>query len=35
VRFAARDLWGDDADPTASVSVDAWERYLEPAGDGA
>jgi nitrile hydratase subunit beta len=29
VRFAARDLWGDDADPTVSVSVDAWDSYLE------
>ncbi|WP_187971384.1 nitrile hydratase subunit beta [Aquibium microcysteis] len=31
VVFAGRDLWGDDADPTLSVSVDAWESYLEPA----
>jgi nitrile hydratase len=22
-------LWGKDADPTLSVSVDAWESYLE------
>jgi nitrile hydratase len=31
VRFSARELWGDIADPGASVSVDAWEPYLEPA----
>ena len=31
VRFAARDLWGADADPAAAVSVDAFEPYLEPA----
>jgi nitrile hydratase subunit beta len=31
VRFDARELWGEDADPAAAVSVDAWEPYLEPA----
>ncbi|MFN3546438.1 MAG: nitrile hydratase subunit beta [Mesorhizobium sp.] len=31
VVFDARELWGEDADPTLSVSVDAWESYLEPA----
>jgi nitrile hydratase len=31
VVFAGRELWGEDADPTLSVSVDAWESYLEPA----
>lgn len=31
VVFAARDLWGEGADPTLTVSVDAWESYLEPA----
>lgn len=31
VRFAATELWGEDADPTLSVSVDAWDSYLEPA----
>jgi nitrile hydratase len=31
VRFAARELWGEAADPAGSVSVDAWESYLEPA----
>jgi nitrile hydratase len=30
VRFAARELWGEAADGAASVSVDAWESYLEP-----
>jgi nitrile hydratase beta subunit len=29
VRFAARALWGEDADPTVSVSIDCWEPYLE------
>ena len=31
VRFAATELYGPDADPTLSVSIDAWEPYLEPA----
>lgn len=31
VRFAGRELWGDDGDQNSSVSVDAWESYLEPA----
>jgi nitrile hydratase subunit beta len=31
VRFGARELWGDDADPTVTVSIDAFEPYLEPA----
>jgi nitrile hydratase beta subunit len=31
VRFSARELWGEEADPTVSVSIDAWESYLEPA----
>ena len=30
VRFKGTDLWGDQADPTLTVSVDAWEGYLEP-----
>ena len=30
VRFDARELWGEDADPTSTVDVDAWESYLEP-----
>jgi nitrile hydratase beta subunit len=31
VRFDGRELWGEGADPTVQVSVDAWEPYLEPA----
>jgi len=31
VVFPAKALWGGDADPAASVSIDAWESYLEPA----
>ena len=29
VRFDGRDLWGADSDPTVSVSVEAFEPYLE------
>ena len=31
VRFAARELWGADADPSLEVSIDAFEPYLERA----
>jgi nitrile hydratase len=31
VVFSARELWGDSAAPGQSVSIDAWEPYLEPA----
>jgi nitrile hydratase beta subunit len=31
LRIDGRELWGPDGDPTTSVSVDAWEPYLEPA----
>jgi nitrile hydratase subunit beta len=31
VRFAARELFGEAADPTAAVSVDAFEPYLDAA----
>lgn len=31
VVFAGRELWGDGTDLTLTVSVDAWENYLEPA----
>ena len=31
VRFAARELWGPDAAPRDSVSLDLWESYLEAA----
>ena len=31
VVFAGPEIWGEDADPTLTVSIDAWESYLEPA----
>lgn len=31
VVFDGRELWGDDADPSLKVSVDAFEPYLEKA----
>jgi nitrile hydratase len=31
VRFTAAELWGSDADPRDSVSLDLWEPYLERA----
>ncbi|HEX6404380.1 MAG TPA: nitrile hydratase subunit beta [Pseudonocardiaceae bacterium] len=31
VRFEARELWGDSADPAHTVAIDAWESYLDPA----
>ena len=31
VSFQGRELWGAPADPTVTVSVDAFEPYLEPA----
>ena len=31
VRFAARELWGDDAPARDAVYIDLWEDYLEPA----
>lgn len=33
VDFAARELFGAAADAQTSVSIDAWEPFLEPAGD--
>ena len=30
VRFEARELWGDSAEPRQTVSLDLWESYLEP-----
>ena len=30
VAFNGRELWGDDATPGLTVSIDAWEPYLEP-----
>jgi nitrile hydratase len=29
VKFDGPELWGKDTDPTLSISVDAWESYLE------
>jgi nitrile hydratase subunit beta len=29
VRFKARELWGEDAHPHDSISIDLWEEYLE------
>jgi nitrile hydratase len=31
VVFTGPELWGRDADPASSVSIEAWESYLEPA----
>jgi nitrile hydratase len=31
VRFSARELWGEAANPRDSVCLDLWEPYLEPA----
>ena len=30
VRFSARELWGPEAAPRDSVTLDLWESYLEP-----
>jgi nitrile hydratase subunit beta len=30
VVFEASELWGNSAEPGLSVSIDAWESYLEP-----
>ncbi|MES2718352.1 MAG: nitrile hydratase subunit beta [Pseudomonadota bacterium] len=35
VVFDGSTLWGDGAQPGLQVSVDAWEPYLQPAGDQA
>jgi len=31
VVFTSRELWGEDADPTIKISIDAFEPYLDPA----
>jgi nitrile hydratase len=31
VVFESRELWGEDADPTVRISIEAFEPYLEPA----
>ncbi|TCU40130.1 nitrile hydratase beta subunit [Rhizobium azibense] len=30
VVFDGREIWGVGADPSLTVSIDAWESYLEP-----
>lgn len=30
VLFDGSEIWGQGSDPTLSVSIDAWESYLEP-----
>lgn len=35
VAFDARSLWGDDAAPGATVTIDAWEPYLSAAEPAA
>lgn len=30
VCFSARELWGAEGDASSTVSIDAWESYLEP-----
>jgi nitrile hydratase beta subunit len=30
VVFDAAELWGEGADPTLTISIDAWESYLDP-----
>ncbi len=35
VVFAGRELWGPEAAPGLSVSIDAWEPYLEALPQGA
>jgi nitrile hydratase len=31
VAFDGREIWGEGSDPSLTVSIDAWESYLEPA----
>ena len=35
VRFAARELWGEQAHPRDSLYLDLFDDYLERAGGGA
>jgi nitrile hydratase len=30
VRFEARELWGESAEPNEQVHLDCWESYLLP-----
>jgi nitrile hydratase len=34
VRFDARELWGESAEPRQTVNIDLWESYLLPAEPG-
>ena len=31
LRFQTGELWGESAEPNASLHIDLWESYLEPA----
>ena len=31
VRFEARELWGESAEPNCAIYLNMWESYLEPA----
>jgi len=31
IRFAAPELWGEQASPRDAVYIDLWDDYLEPA----
>lgn len=31
VIFSAHELWGDEGDERSTVSIDAWESYLDPS----
>jgi nitrile hydratase len=33
VRFEAKELWGESAEPRQTVSLDLWDSYLDPAPD--
>ena len=33
VRFDARELWGESAEPNTDVRIDLWESYLLPAAE--
>lgn len=35
VDFDGRELWGEDADPSLTVSIDAWEPYLQACEEDA
>jgi nitrile hydratase len=31
VRFAAQEVWGEDAAPQDMIYIDLWDEYLDPA----